>query len=317
MPGMLFYFERKTLNKRIWIALVTIYIIWGSTYLAIRFAVDSIPPFLMASTRFLIPGLILYGWRRLAGDKSPSRIEWRSTIIIGLLLLVGGNGAVTWAEQTIPSGIAALVIGSVPLWITILNLFTTDGKNQDKKVIVGAVFGFLGLFLLIGPNQILGSSGDVTPMGITALLLAAFFWSAGSLFSRNATIPESPLLGTSMEFLAGGVGLLVMGTITGEFSRLAIQSITPRSIFSLVYLSLFGSLIAFVAYTWLLRNAPISMVSTYAYVNPLIAIFLGNLLADEIINSRILIAAFIIISSVFFINKISISHKENSLVKIE
>ena len=263
----------------------------------------------MASTRFLVPGMILYSWRRVAGDSAPNRTEWRSTIIIGLLLLVGGNGAVTWAEQTIPSGIAALVVGSVPLWITIMNMFTAEGKKQNKKVLIGAVIGFLGLFLLIGPTQILGTSYDVNPLGVMALLLAALFWSAGSVFSRNAVIPKSPLLGTGMEFLAGGVGLFILGTLTGEFSRLSIQSITTRSILSLVYLSLFGSLVAFVAYTWLLRNAPITMVSTYAYVNPLIAIILGNLLADEIINSRILIAAFIIIGSVFFINITSRSRK--------
>jgi len=297
------------LNKKTWLALITIYLIWGSTYLAIRFAVESIPPFLMASTRFLVPGMILYSWRRVAGDSAPNRTEWRSTIIIGLLLLVGGNGAVTWAEQTIPSGIAALVVGSVPLWITIINMFTAEGKKQNKKVLIGAVIGFLGLFLLIGPTQILGTSYDVNPLGVMALLLAALFWSAGSVFSRNAVIPKSPLLGTGMEFLAGGVGLFILGTLTGEFSRLSIQSITTRSILSLVYLSLFGSLVAFVAYTWLLRNAPITMVSTYAYVNPLIAIILGNLLADEIINSRILIAAFIIIGSVFFINITSRSRK--------
>ena len=296
--------------------MLTIYIIWGSTYLAIRFAVDSIPPFLMAATRFLIPGLILYGWRRIAGDKAPNRLEWKSTIIIGLLLLLGGNGAVTWAEQTVPSGIAALVVGSVPLWIIILNLFTAEGRNQDKRVIIGAIFGFLGLFLLIGPAQILGSSDSVQPLGVAAILAAAFFWSAGSLYSKEAVMPASPLLGTGMEFLAGGAGLLFIGTISGEFSRLSLSSITLRSFLSLGYLSIFGSLIAFVAYTWLLRNAPISLVTTYAYVNPIIAILLGNIFADEIINVRILVAAFIIISSVFFINRSSIdrySHNSKTI----
>ncbi|MFC2028509.1 EamA family transporter [Chloroflexota bacterium] len=306
-----FYFERIKLNKKVWIALAIIYIIWGSTYLAIRFAVESIPPFLMAATRFLIPGLILYGWRRISGDRNPTRIEWRSTIIIGLLLLLGGNGAVTWAERSVPSGIAALVVGSVPLWIIILNLFTPEGRQQDKKVILGAFIGFLGLFVLIGPSQILGFKGIFHPMGVAALLLAAFFWSAGSLFSRSAVMPDSPLLSTGMEFLAGGLGLLITGAIAGEFSQLSISEISLRSYLSLAYLMVFGSLIAFVAYTWLLRNAPITLVSTYAYVNPIIAILLGNLLADEIINSRIIIAAIIIISSVFFINRSSIINQSH------
>jgi drug/metabolite transporter (DMT)-like permease len=282
--------------------LLAIYLIWGSTYLAIRFAVETIPPFLMAAIRFLIPGIFLFLSRRLAGDPEPTRLEWKSTAIIGLLLLVGGNGGVTWAEQYIPSGVAALVIGSVPLWIILLNLFRPEGRRLNKRVILGALVGFVGIALLIGPTQLIGSSENIHPLGIITILLAAIFWSAGSLYSRNARMPASPLLSTGMEFLAGGIGLLIMAGLTGEFSQVNFSNISSRSLFSLGYLIIFGSLIGFVAYTWLLRNVPITLVSTYAYVNPVIAILLGHLLAQEPLNLRILFAAGIIISSVFLIN---------------
>ena len=304
------------MKYRTWVALITIYLIWGSTYLAIRFAVESIPPFLMAATRFIVPGILLYAWRRFSGDKVPTLQEWKSTSIIGLLLLLGGNGAVTWAEQHVPSGIAAMVIGSVPLWIIILNFFTNEGRNQNKKTILFAIFGFIGLILLIGPTQFAGASERIQPIGIVAILFAAIFWSAGSLYSRNATMPDSPLLSTGMEFLTGGVGLLILGTISGEFSQLNINLITTRSYFSLVYLIIFGSLIGFTTYTWLLRNAPISLVSTYAYINPIIAILLGNLFADEVLNSRIIFAGIIIIVSVIMINSSSNNIGSNSIAKI-
>ena len=294
---------------RIWIPLLSIYLIWGSTYLAIRFAVETIPPFLMAATRFLIPGIILFVWRNFAGDPKPSIKEWKSTIIIGLLLLVGGNGGVTWAEQYLPSGIAALVIGSVPLWIILLNLFRPEGRQLKKSVIIGTIIGFFGIAFLIGPNQLGGSSEKIHPLGIITILLAAIFWSAGSLYSHHAEMPDSPLLSTGMEFLAGGTGLLIMGMLTGEVGKVNFSTITSKSILSLVYLIIFGSLIGFVAYTWLLRNAPISLVSTYAYVNPLIAILLGNLLANEPINLRILTSAAIIIGSVFLINNAILKKK--------
>ena len=287
---------------RIWIPLLSIYLIWGSTYLAIRFAVETIPPFLMAATRFLIPGIFLLVWRRSTKDTKPSIKDWKSTTIIGLLLLVGGNGGVTWAEQYIPSGIAALVIGSVPIWIILLNLFQPEGRHLDKRVVIGAILGFIGIAFLIGPTQLSGNSENIHPLGIITILLAAIFWSAGSLYSHKAPIPDSPLLSTGMEFLAGGIGLLILGALTGEFKELNLAAISTRSLLSLSYLMIFGSLIGFVAYTWLLRNAPITLVSTYAYVNPLIAILLGNLLANEPLNLRILSSAVIIIGSVFLIN---------------
>lgn len=302
---------------RIWIPLIAIYLIWGSTYLAIRFAIETIPPFLMASSRFLFPGFLLYFWRRVAGDPRPSLLEWRSTIVIGLLLLVGGNGGVTWAEQFIPSGVAALIIGSVPLWIIVLNLFKPEGRHLDKVVIYGAILGFFGIALLIGPSQLFGTSSNINPLGVIAILLAAIFWSAGSLFGRNAHLPTSPLLSTGMEFIAGGIGLFILSGLTGEFSKFSFSLISVRSFLSLIYLMVFGSLIGFVAYTWLLRNAPITLVSTYAYVNPLIAILIGHRLAQEPLNLRIFTAAVIIISSVFLINNNIIKNSPSKQKKVQ
>jgi drug/metabolite transporter (DMT)-like permease len=190
----------------------------------------------------------------------------------------------------------------VPLWIILLNLLRPEGRHLDKRVATGAIIGFIGIALLIGPTQFTGNAEKLNPLGITTILLAAISWSAGSIYGRKAPMPASPLMATGMEFLAGGAGLLLVGTITGELSQINIPAISMRSWLSLGYLITFGSLIGFVAYTWLLRNAPISLVSTYAYVNPLIAILIGNRFAHETLNLRILIAAVIIIGSVFLIN---------------
>ena len=282
--------------------MIMVYIVWGSTYLAIRFAVETMPPFLMAAVRFLVAGAILYGWRRLAKDPAPQRIEWRSAAIIGFLLLVGGNGGVVWAEQYVASGIAALVVGSAPLWMVFIDAVRPGGQRPGWQTVAGVLIGFAGIGLLIGPSQLTGSSLELHPAGVGALLLAAFLWAVGSLYGRGARLPASPLLGTGMEMLAGGAFLLVIGTLTGEWSRLDLAAITPRSLWGLAYLIVFGALVGFAAYTWLLRVAPTPLVSTYAYVNPLIAIFMGNLLAQEPLTVRILVAALIIVSSVALIN---------------
>lgn len=288
-------------KARIWLALLTVYVVWGSTYLAIRFAVDTMPPFLMAGVRFLIAGLIMYSWRILAGDRPPVRIEWRSAAIIGFFLLLGGNGAVVWAEQRVPSGIAALMVGSAPLWMVTLDALRPGGRRPNKRTILGVLLGFTGIVVLIGPGQFTGS-GRIDSLGVAALLLAAFMWAVGSLYSRHAPLPGSPLLGTGMEMLAGGGMLLLLGTLTGEWRQLDLQAISTQSWLGLLYLIIFGALVAFAAYTWLLRVAPTPLVSTYAYVNPLVAILLGSLLADETLTLHIVISALVIVSSVALIN---------------
>ncbi len=289
------------MKYRIWVALIAVYLAWGSTYLAIRFAVETMPPFLMAASRFLVAGAILYLWRRSQGDHPATKREWLSAAIVGLLLLVGGNGSVVWAEQRVVSGVAALIVGSAPLWMVILDALRPNGRWPSGWALLGVAFGFIGIVILIGPIQIIGLHGDIDPIGAGVLLLAAFLWATGSLYNRDARLPASPLLGTSMEMLVGGAGLLVLGTLTGEWSRLYLPGISLRSLLGFAYLIVFGALVGFVAYTWLLRVAPTTLVSTYAYVNPLIAIFMGSLLAAEPLTPRVLIAAVTIVGSVALI----------------
>ncbi len=290
------------MKTKIWIALLALYIVWGSTYLAIRFSVETIPPFLHASLRFLISGAILYIWRRMAGDEAPTLNNWKSTAIIGAALLLGGNGLVAWAEQTVPSGIAALMISTSPFWLVLFEAFRAGGGKPTWQSILGLLIGFGGVFLLIGPAEILGTSGRFDTFGIVLLLLAPIFWSMGSIYARGADMPKSTLLGTGMEMLAGAVALFLVSLIKGELNGFSIMHVSMRSWLGLAYLITFGSLIGFVSYGFLLRNAPVSLMSTYAYVNPVVAVFLGWLLANEEVNARTGIASAIIIGSVILIN---------------
>jgi drug/metabolite transporter (DMT)-like permease len=290
------------MKLRIWAALIAVYICWGSTYLAIRFAVATMPPFLMAATRFLIPGAILLIWRRASGDRGPTRLEWRSAAIVGTLLLLLGNGSVVWAEQRVVSSIAALLVSTAPLWMVLIDAVRPGGRRPNWQTAAGVLVGFVGILLLVGPLGLAGNRQSIDPLGLAVLLMGAFFWAVGSLYNRGARLPTSPLLGTGMEMLAGGAGLLILGTLTGEWNQLQLSAITARSLWSLAYLIVFGSLIGYASYTWLLRAAPTPLVSTYAYVNPLIAVFIGSLLAQEPLNARILLSALVIIGAVALIN---------------
>jgi drug/metabolite transporter (DMT)-like permease len=295
----------------IWAALLAVYLIWGSTYLAIRIAVETLPAFLMASVRFLIAGGILFAFRRVLGDPTPSRAHWRSAAIIGVLMLVGGNGMVSFAEQRVPSGIAALMVGSAPLWMVALDLVIQRRRpgivgapsqfRPTRRTILGVLVGFIGIAILVSPSELTGMAGGVDVIGALVLTLASFCWAAGSLYSRGAELPASPLLGTSMEMLAGGAGLLILGSLTGEWGQLHLASVSLASLGGLVYLILFGSLVGYTCYTWLLRSAPTALVSTYAYVNPLVAIFLGSLVAQEPVTPRVLIATAVILGAVVVI----------------
>ena len=284
----------------IWIALISVYIVWGSTYLAIRFAVQTMPPFLMAGVRFLISGSLLYFVRRVCGDPPPTRQEWRSASIIGIFLLVGGNGGVVWAEQWVVSGVAALLVATAPLWMILIDTLHPRGWKPSPWVMLGVILGFAGIFILIHPFQSM-RQGDIDLIGAVVLILASLFWSIGSLYSRQAKLPSSPLLGTGMEMLAGGGGLLLLGILSGELKQMSLASISKESWLGLVYLIVFGSWIGFTAYTWLLRSAPTPLVSTYAYVNPIVAIFLGYFIAEEPLTFRILIATVLVVGSVALI----------------
>ena len=290
------------MRSKTWLALGALYIVWGSTYLAIRFAVETIPPFLMAGTRFLISGLILYAWRKAAGDPKPTARQWRSAVLVGLMLLLGGNGLVSWAEQHVASGIAALIVATIPLWMVLMDAMRAKGTKPDWKVVLGLLVGFGGIALLVTSAIGITPEDGLDFAGLGVLLLAALIWSYGSLYSRDADMPASSLLGTAMEMLGGAVGLFVVGTIGGEWQHLRFESISRGSALGLGYLIVFGSLIGFVSYGWLLRNAPLPLVSTYAYVNPVIAIFVGAWLGNEPITAQIIISALIIIGSVVVIN---------------
>ena len=290
------------MKSKIWLALLALYIVWGSTYLGIKFAIETIPPFFHAGVRFLASGLILVIWQRSAGNSMPTRKQWISTGIIGTLLLLGGNGLVAWAEQTIPSGIAALIIASVPMFLVIGEAIRPNGVKPNWQGIVGLLIGFVGIFILVGPSEISGSAMKLNPLGVVALLSACLFWATGSIYSKTADLPKSSLMNTGAQMLVGSISLFIVSGLSGELQGWNIAEVSSRSIYGLLYLTFVGSLVGFASYGWLLQNAPISLVSTYAYVNPIVAVLLGVWLADEVLEPRIWLATAIIIGSVIFIN---------------
>jgi drug/metabolite transporter (DMT)-like permease len=281
-------------------ALAAVYLIWGSTYLAIRFAVETLPPFLMAATRFLIAGALIYGWRRARGVPAPTLAQWKAATIVGGLMLLGGNGGVVWAQQWIESGTAALIVATVPLWMVLLDWARPGGSAPRPLVWAGIAIGLAGVGILFGAPE----NGGVYAAGWLVLVLASISWAVGSLYSRTAVLPAA-FLATGMQMLGGGALLLVAGLVTGELGRVDPAAFSTRSILALVYLILFGSLIGYSAYVWLLRVVTPALASTYAYVNPVVAVFLGWLLAGEAITPRILASSAIIVGGVALITQAS------------
>jgi drug/metabolite transporter (DMT)-like permease len=280
-------------------AFAAVYIIWGSTYLAIRFAIETMPPFLMASIRFLIAGGLLYAWLRLRGTPRPQPVHWKSALIVGGLLLLMGNGLVSWAEQLVPSGLTAVIIAMVPIWMALLDWLRPGGVRPAAGVIVGLALGIAGVALLVLQGN--GGAGAGSLVGLGVLLIATICWASGSLYARGAPLPQTPLLGTGMEMLAGGALLLVVATATGEWGQVHLQAISLKSSLALAYLIIFGSLVAFSAYAWLLRNVSAARVGTYAFVNPVVAVFLGWAFASETLTLRTLLAAAVIVTAVALI----------------
>lgn len=290
------------MKSKVWLALLALYVVWGSTYLGIKVAIETIPPFFHAAIRFLISGMILVVWQRSAGQSLPTRKQWISAAIIGTLLLLGGNGLVSWAEQFIPSGIAALIIGSMPMFLVLAEAVRPNGVKPTWRAIIGLLIGFVGIFILVGPAKLSGSTAKLNPFGLLALLGACITWASGSVYSKTADLTKSSLMNTGAQMLMGSVSLLIVSLLTGELHGWDITAVSSRSIYGLTYLILIGSLVGFASYGWLLQNAPISLVATYAYVNPIVAVFLGNWIGNEPLEPRIWIAAAIIIGSVIFIN---------------
>ncbi|HNJ14695.1 MAG TPA: EamA family transporter [Anaerolineales bacterium] len=303
------------MKSKIWLPLLALYIVWGSTYLGIKVSIETIPPFFHAAVRFLISGMILVVWQRSAGRQMPTRKQWVSAGIIGTFLLLGGNGLVAWAEQFIPSGIAALIIGSMPMFLVIGEAIRPNGVKPTWQGIVGLLVGFAGIFILVGPSEISGSTEKLNPLGVIALLSACLFWATGSLYSKTADLPKSSLMNTGAQMLVGSVSLLIVSLISGELNGWDVSAVSTRSLVGLAYLIFIGSLVGFVSYGWLLQNAPISLVSTYAYVNPIVAVLLGVWFANEALEPRIWLATAIIIGSVIFINstKPKVKHEAKAM----
>jgi drug/metabolite transporter (DMT)-like permease len=281
-------------------AFAAVYVIWGTTYTAIRVAVETMPPFLMAGVRFVIAGVFLYAFLRARGVPRPTRIHWRSAAIIGAFLLLGGNGLVTWSEQQVPSSVAALVVATMPLWMTLFDWLMFQGARPTRRVALGLLLGLVGIVLLLGPEQIQGTA-TFSLFSLVVLLMAPILWSVGSLYSRKAATPENVFMTTAMEMLAGGAMLLVAGVVTGEVSQFQPAEFSARSLAALVYLILFGSIVAFSAYIWLLKHEQPARVSTYTYVNPVIATLLGWMLLDERLTPLTLAAVAVIVAAVALI----------------
>ena len=282
------------------LAFAAVYVIWGSTYLAIRYAVETIPPFFMAGCRFLIAGAVLYVWTRARGAARPSRGVWTGTALIGFLLLASGNGGLCWSERRVPSGLAALLLAAIPIWMVLLDSLRRDGTRLGTRVIGGMVVGLAGIMLLVGPAHMWGSS-RVDPAGAGVLMLSAFSWALGSVLSHKVSLPRSPFQAAAMEMLAGGALLLALGLLSGESRHFHLAAVAPRSLVGLVYLIAAGSLVGFTAYFWLLRTVPTARVATYAFVNPAVAVFLGWALGGEVVTGRELLASAIIVAGVALI----------------
>ena len=281
-------------------AFAVVYVVWGSTYLAIRYGVETLPPFLMTGVRFLISGAVLYLWARRAAGR-PTRRHWISATIIGSLLVVGGNGVVVWVEQWLPSGLTALVIGSIPLWMVLIEWLRPGGVRPTASVTAGLLLGFASVGLLANP-----SGGDLEPgrlwLSIGALMFATLSWAIGSIYARHAPLPDAPLMTTALEMLGGGAVAMIVGTVLGEWQGFDPAAVSLRSLVAFAYLVVFGSLLAFTCYIWLLKVSTPARVSTYAYVNPIVAVALGWAVAGEEVTTTMLIATVGIVGAVVLIN---------------
>ncbi len=293
---------RRSSSGAIWAGIWTLYLVWGSTYLGIAVAVETMPPFLMAGVRFVMAGAILLTWsavRAGASFRRPSRVQVRDSAIVGALLLGGGMGFVAFGEQTVPSGIAALLVAMMPLWVAVLGRAFL-GERLSRLAAAGIALGLVGVAVLVAPGDATLHGVDAVHLG--ALLFSPICWAIGSLFAAHrARLPERPLMATGLQMLLGGLVLLAMAAAAGEPGRFDMTAVSTRSIVALAYLTLVGSIVAFTVYGWLLRVAPLPKVATYAYVNPMVAVVLGWLVLGEPITPRTLVAGAVIVAAVALI----------------
>ncbi len=283
-------------------AFAAVYLIWGSTYLGITIAVKSIPPFLMAGSRFLLAGSFLYFVLRRRGALPPTRPQWGSAVIIGGLLLLAGNGGVSWAQGRVPSGVSALIVASVPLWILLVDWLRPGGRRPGGLVWWGLAAGGAGVVLIMASRNSLGQRAT-DPLGAIVLLASAFCWALGSIYSRHSAKPDSALMTVAMQMLAGGVLLLLTGILMGEGQRFQVSAVTEDSAWAFLYLTIFGSLTGYTAYVWLLQVSTPALVSTYAYVNPFVAVLLGHLVLKETLPPAVAVAGILILVSVVLITR--------------
>jgi drug/metabolite transporter (DMT)-like permease len=277
-----------------------IYVVWGSTYLAIRWGVETIPPFIMGGTRFLIAGSLMYGYSRFRGAQKPTLTEWRNSAIVGALLLFVGNGAVSWAEQRVSSGMTSLLVATVPLWLVLCEV--VQGQRPGLAKWAGVALGLVGVGLLVLPADGNLSSAAVEPAGAVVLALGSLSWTIGSLYSRTAALAKPASIAIAMQMLVGGAMLLVLSLVSGELTSLHREAISMTSLYSLLYLIVFGSLIGFSTYMWLLTVASPTAVGTYAYVNPVVAVLLGVVFAGERIPAQAFLAMLVIVSGVAMVS---------------
>ena len=282
-------------NGKLYGAFAIVYLGWGSTYLAIRIALETLPPFALAAVRFLLAGFALYAFARLRGAERPTLRHWVNTGVTGLGLFLVGNGAVVWAERTVASGVVALLTATVPLLIA---LFETFRPGHHERIspwsLLGLVGGLAGVALLVGNAD----TGGVPPFEAALVLLGSIAWASASLFARGMERPKSASLSAAMQMIAGGVGLTVAAALHGEWTHLAWETFSARSVGAMLYLAAVGSIVSFSAYMWLFRNVPSDRASTYAYVNPVVAVLLGHWLGNEVVTSRTIVAGAVIVVSV-------------------
>ena len=277
-------------------AFAAVYLIWGSAYLAMKIGVESIPPLLLAGVRSVIAGGALYAWGRWRGGPPPTAGQWGLAAVIGGMMFLGGHGGLFWAIQRVPSGVASLFIATIPIWMTLSQFLTEPVHRVGPRTVIGIVGGAIGISILVGPGQF-GGGEAIDPVGAVVLIGVAILWTIGSTIARR-TAPRSLTVTTGSYLLAGGIMLLVASTMAGEMQVVQEQAILLRSVVAVAYLIVFGSIITFSAYNYLLRHSTLAKLSTYAYVNPVIALFLGWMFASEVLNSRVIMAATLVIGSV-------------------